>query len=169
VEDERHVKLKNGVEVLLRPARASDAGGIRDLFFKLPVDDVYTRFFRRVRALSNQDIQRLCNYDYETEVGFVAVSGTREHELIIGQACYFVNPSTNMAETAFLVDPAWQGTGLGSAMQRRLVEHARDRGLRGLVAEILPQNKRMIELARRATESIEVEREDDTVIVTMWL
>jgi hypothetical protein len=37
------------------------------------------------------------------------------------------------------------------------------------VAEILPQNKRMIELARRATESIEVEREDDTIIVTMWL
>jgi len=169
VEDERRATLKNGTEVLLRPARASDAGSIRDLFFKLPVDDVYTRFFRRVRALSNEDIKRLCNYDYEAEVGIVAVSGTREHEQIIGQACYFVNPSTNMAETAFLVDPSWQGTGLGSAMQRRLVEHARDRGLRGLVAEILPQNRSMIELARRATESIEVEREDDTIVVTMWL
>jgi acyl-CoA hydrolase len=82
VEDERHTTLKNGAEVLLRPARASDAGGIRDLFFKLPVDDVYTRFFRRVRTLSNEDIKRLCNYDYETEVGIVAVSGTREHRPI---------------------------------------------------------------------------------------
>ena len=169
VEDERRVRLKNGAEVLLRPARASDAGGIRDLFFKLPEADVYTRFFRRVRSLSSQDIQRLCNYDYEKEVGYVAVSGTREHEVIVGQACYFLNPSTNRAETAFVVDPAWQGTGLGSALQRRLVEHARSRGLRALVAEILAQNKRMIELARRATESIEVEREDDSVIVTMWL
>ena len=45
VEDERRVRLKDGAEVLLRPARASDAGGIRDLFFKLPEDDIYTRVF----------------------------------------------------------------------------------------------------------------------------
>jgi len=50
-----------------------------------------------------------------------------------------------------------------------LVEHARTRGLRALVGEILPQNKRMIELARRATERYEIAREDDTVRVTMWL
>ncbi|MCC6850890.1 MAG: GNAT family N-acetyltransferase [Rubrivivax sp.] len=70
---------------------------------------------------------------------------------------------------AFVVAPDWQGTGLGSALQRRLVEHARTRGLRALVGEILPQNKRMIELARRATERYEIAREDDTVRVTMWL
>jgi len=169
LEDERRVRLKNGVEVLLRPARASDGGGIRALFFKLPEGDVYTRFFRRVRSLSGQDIQRLCNYDHVNEVGFVAVSGTREHEVIVGQACYFLDPSTNTAEIAFVVAPDWQGTGLGSALQRRLVEHARTRGLRALVGEILPQNKRMIELARRATERYEIAREDDTVRVTMWL
>ena len=169
LEEERQVRLKNGTEVLLRPARASDAGGIRDLFFKLPEDDVYTRFFARVRTLTHLDVRRLCNYDYDHEVGFVAVSGTREHEVIVAQACYFVNPSANTAETAFIVGPGWQGTGLGSALQHRLVEHARGRGLRALTAEIPPQNKRMIELARRATERVEIEREDDTVIVTMWL
>ncbi len=169
LEEERRVQLKNGAEVLLRPARASDAGGIRDLFFKLPEGDVYTRFFRRVRSLSSLDIRRLCNYDYEKDVGFVAVCGAREHEVIVGQACYFLNPSTNIAEAAFVVDPGWQGTGLGSALQRRLVEHARSRGLRALVAETLPQNKRMIELARRATESIGIEREGETVVVTIWL
>ena len=45
----------------LRPARASDAEGIRGLFHSMPVDDVFTRFFRRVRTLSNQEVQRLCN------------------------------------------------------------------------------------------------------------
>ncbi|MBL8287789.1 MAG: GNAT family N-acetyltransferase [Rubrivivax sp.] len=166
VEDERRPALRNGLAVMLRPARASDASGIRDLFFKLPEEDVYTRFFRRVRSLSAEDIRRLCNFNYEHEVGFVAVSGPREHEVIVGQCCYFVNPTSNLAETAFLVDPAWQGSGLGSAMQQHMTEHARARGVRGFVAEILARNARMIALARRGSGDVQVEREDDTVYVT---
>lgn len=154
VEEERVVALKDGKSVLLRPARASDADGIRALFFHLPAEDIYTRFFRRVRSLSTQDIQRLCNFNDRSEVGFVAVTGSREQETIVGQGCYFVNPSTNIGETAFLVDPDWQGTGVGSALQQRILEHARARGLRGFVAEILPGNAKMIALARRGSESV---------------
>lgn len=165
VEEERVVALKNGKSVLLRPARASDADGIRALFFHLPAEDIYTRFFRRVRSLSTQDIQRLCNFNDRSEVGFVAVTGSREQETIVGQGCYFVNPSTNIGETAFLVDPDWQGTGVGSALQQRILEHARARGLRGFVAEILPGNAKMIALARRGSESVIVERDEDTVYV----
>lgn len=167
VEEERRHTLKSGKAVMLRPARASDANGIRDLFFKLPEEDIYTRFFRRVRALSAQDIRRLCNFNHEREVGFVAVSGPRENEVIVGQCCYFVNPTTNFAETAFLVDPAWQGSGLGTAMQHHMAEHARGRGLRGFVAEILAHNAKMIALAKRGGGgNVQVEREDDTVFVT---
>lgn len=166
VEDERHVTLKDGRQVLLRPARASDAAGIRDLFFQLPDSDIYTRFFRKVRALSSEDVRRLCNYDQENSVGMVAVVGSREHEVIVGQCCYFVNPSANTAETAFLVDAAWQGCGLGGAMQRRLGEQARDRGLRGFTAEILPQNGRMLALAKAGEGDILVERDEDSIVVT---
>ncbi len=167
VEDERRVTLKNSKEVLLRPAQSSDGPGIRSLFFKLPAGDVYTRFFRRVKALTNKDIQRLCNYSYENEVGFVAVTGPREEEVIVGQCCYFVNPSTNLAETAFLVDPAWQGTGLGSAMQRRMAEHAKANGLRGFEAEILPENAKMLALARGFSSNVVVAKDEDCVHVTM--
>ena len=85
----------------------------------------------------------------------------------MAQACYFVNPSSNLAETAFLVDPAWQGSGLGSALQQRMVEHAKERGLRGFVAEILPENAKMIALAKRCTENIRIERDEDSVHITM--
>ena len=167
VEEERRLVLKSGKEVMLRPARASDANGIRDLFFKLPADDIYTRFFRNLKSLSAKNIQRLCNYNYENEVGFVAVTGPREQEVIIGQSCYFLNPTTNLAETAFLIDGRWQGTGLGSALQARMVEHAKARGIRGFVAEILPENGKMIALAQRATNNIAVERDGETLHVTM--
>lgn len=167
VEEERTVKLKNGKEVMLRPARASDAGGIRALFFKLPAGDVFTRFFRYVRSLTSADVQRLCNYSYENEVGFVAVTGPREHEIIIGQSCYFVDPSSNLAQTAFLVDPAWQGTGLGSALQTRMKEHAKARSLRGFTADVMPGNQKMIALARRCSDNISMEQDQDGVHVTM--
>ncbi len=167
VEEERRVTLKEERAVMLRPARASDADGIRQLFFTLPDGDVYTRFFRRVRQLSHRDVERLCNFDYEKEVGFVAVTGPREQEVIVGQSCYFTNPATNLADTAFLIDPAWQGTGLGTALQQRMVEHAKGRGVRGFVADILPSNTRMIALARKGADHVTVQRDGDGVHVTM--
>jgi RimJ/RimL family protein N-acetyltransferase len=167
VEEERTIGLKNGKKIMLRPARSSDGNGIRSLFHHLSEEDIYTRFFRRVKGLSNKEVQRLCNLDYENAVAFVAVTGTRENENLVGQCCYFVNPSTNLAETAFMVDPAWQGTGLGTAMQRRLVEHGKGRGLRGFVAEVLPENAKMVALARNCSDNISVEKDEDCVHITM--
>lgn len=167
VEDERIVTLKNHQSVMLRPATAADANGTRQLFHQLSRDDIYTRFFQRVQGLSNREVQRLCNLNYETEVAFVATTGPREHEQIVGHACYFVNPSTHLAETAFMIEPTWQGTGLGTALQRRMVDHAMTRGIRGFVAEILPENKKMVNLARNCCETVTIERDEDTVHVTM--
>jgi RimJ/RimL family protein N-acetyltransferase len=45
----------------------------------------------------------------------LAVSGPRENEVVVGSACYFLNPTTNLAEIAFMVAPEWQGTGVGTA------------------------------------------------------
>lgn len=167
VEDERIATLKNGRQVMLRPAHSSDAEGIRALFHTMPAEDIFTRFFRSVKSLSNGEVQRLCNLNYETEVAFVAVEGPRENERVIGQGCYFVNPSTNLAESAFMVDPGWQGTGLGTELQRRITEHARARGLRGFVAEVLPKNAKMIALARNCCDNIHVDSDQESMHVTM--
>lgn len=167
VEEERTVQLKTGKSIMLRPATAADAQGIRSLFHRLPKDDVYTRFFRRVRALSAAEIQRLCNLDYGNDVAFVAVHGSRENEVVVGHACYFVNPTTNLGETAFMMHPEWQSTGLGTAMQRRLMEHAKQRGVRGFVAEVLEDNQRMIKLARNCCEQVAVEKDGSVIHITM--
>ena len=86
--------------------------------------------------------------------------------MIVGHCCCFVTPSSNTAETALLVDSAFQGCGLGSAMRRRLAEHARARGLRGFTAAIVPQNGKMHALAKAGDGDILVERDEDPVIVT---
>ena len=166
VQEERRIALAKGSEVLIRPAHAADADALRDLFHNLSPDDVYTRFFRRVRSLTYQDLQTLCNVNHETQVAFLAVTGPREHEVVVGSACYFLNPTTNLAEVAYMVAPEWQGQGLGSALQARLQECAVARGVRGFVAEILANNERMVRLAAGAKGSSTTTHEDDTIQVT---
>jgi hypothetical protein len=68
VQEEETLALEGGRQVLLRPSTAGDAEGIRMLFHSLSERDVYTRFFRNIRSLSNQDAQRLCSLNFETEV-----------------------------------------------------------------------------------------------------
>jgi RimJ/RimL family protein N-acetyltransferase len=167
VEEEQTVELKGGRTVLLRPAKSSDAQGIRELFHHLSQEDVYTRFFRNVRGLSDAEVERLCNVNYENEVAFVATTGGREAEEIVAQSCYFINPTSNLADTAYMVHPEWQGSGLGSALQSCMMEHAKKRGLRGFEADILPGNTRMMRLARSGSPNVRVTQEDGAVHVTI--
>src|SRR5215472_5953732 len=166
VHEERIVTLKNGVKVMIRPARASDAGALQGLFHRLSEDNIYTRFFRRVRSLSYRELQTLCNVNHETEVAFLGVTGPRENEEVIGSACYFLSPTTNLAEVAFMIAPEFQGAGLGTALQACLQEHAMIRGVRGFVFEILSRNTSMLRLAARAQGTVTTSRDEDVVHVT---
>jgi acyl-CoA hydrolase/RimJ/RimL family protein N-acetyltransferase len=167
VHEERTVTLKKGVKILIRPARAGDAGALEALFHRLSPDDVYTRFFRRVRSLTYRELQTLCNVNHETEVAFLAVTGPRENEEVVGSACYFLSPTTNLAEVAFMISPGWQGAGVGTALQTRLVEYAMSRGVRGFVAEILPDNASMLRLIARVPGTVTTSRDEDAVHVTV--
>lgn len=167
IHEERTVKLKNGASVLIRPAHASDAAALRAQFHHLTPDQVYTRFFRWARSLSYTELQTLCNVNQETEVAFVAVTGPRESEIVVGSACYFLNSTTNLAESAFMVDPEWQGQGLGTALQARLQEYAIGRGVRGFVLEMLPGNARMLRLAAHAPGTVTTSTDEDAVHVTI--
>jgi RimJ/RimL family protein N-acetyltransferase len=97
----------------------------------------------------------------------LAVSGPRENEVIVGSACYFLNPTTNLAEVAFMVAPEWQGAGIGTVLQACLQEYAMKRGVRGFVAEILPFNTPMLRLMQRAAGTVTIARDEDAVHATL--
>ncbi len=164
--EELQVILKNGKNVLIRPAKASDVEGLQNIFYKLPPEDVYTRFLSTLKSLSISEAQHLCNVDYENEMAYVAVIGERNEEKIIGTSCYFLNPTTNLAETAFMVLPEWQRTGLGTQFQTIMMEYAKKKGIRGFFADILPQNTMMRRLAQ-AVPNANVNNLGDVIEVTV--
>jgi RimJ/RimL family protein N-acetyltransferase len=72
-----------------------------------------------------------------------------------------LNPTTNYAEVAYMIAPAWQGCRVGGGLQKRLRVFAQARRIKGFIAEILPSNQKMIRLARAAGDLIEQEDDED--------
>jgi RimJ/RimL family protein N-acetyltransferase len=146
--EERTVTLTDGSPVLLRPARTGDAPALQDLFYRMPPEDVYTRFFRHLTTLPMSTAEHLTSVSFEDEVTFLAVIGDWGTEQIVGTASYYLDRVTGTADVAYMVDPDWKGKGLGAALQQRLVSYARSRGVRTLTADVLMDNVRMLRLFR---------------------
>ena len=168
VGEERDIELRDGRRVRLRPTRTTDAPLVQRLFFRMRPDDIRTRFFRHLRSLTDEMAQHLCSVGYDQEMAFAAVVGEREAERVVGTSCYFVDPSTGMADVAFMVDPDWQGAGLGSALQERTLEFARDHGVIGFTADVLAENAAMLNVFRRSGLRMEAQLDSGAFEVRLY-
>jgi acyl-CoA hydrolase/GNAT superfamily N-acetyltransferase len=160
VAEERDVRLRDGREVRLRPTRTGDFRALQDLFYRMPEDDVHTRFFQALTALTDVAAQNLCSVEYEDDMAFAAVIGPPEHERVVATSCYFLNDASGLAEVAYMVDPGWQGAGLATILHARMTGYARERRVRGFVAEVLVRNDAMLRVFRRGDHDTTVTTAD---------
>ena len=167
VAEVRDVRLRDGRQVCVRPTRTSDSGAMQELFHRLPEEDVESRFLQKLSSLTDTVAQYLCSVDYEQEMAFAAVVGPSEHEQIVAASSYYLSPATGLAEVAYMVDPEWQGTGLGGLLHARMFEYARSRGVRGFRADVLMDNTRMMRLFKRAGHQMSVRTSAGISEVTM--
>jgi acyl-CoA hydrolase/RimJ/RimL family protein N-acetyltransferase len=148
VAEERDVRLRDGRELRIRPTRTRDYRQLQQLFYRLPPEDVHTRFFRLVTELDDDLAQKLCSVDYERDMAFAAVVGPADHERVVATSCY-LHDSDGLAEVAYMVDPDWQRAGLGSRLHERMIEYARERNVRGFKAEVMTDNPAMLHVLKR--------------------
>ena len=92
-------------------------------------------------------------------MAFAAVVGPSEHERIVGASTYYLSPASGLAEVAYMVDPDWQGAGLGKILHAGLVGYARSHGARGLKADVLPGNMAMMRVFEHGDHSLSVTTE----------
>ena len=166
-EEERTTTLKDGSEILLRPTRATDEAAMKKLFYSLTAEDIYTRFFTNLKSLTAERAQHLCTVDFENEMAFAAVVGEREEEIIVGSGCFYTDPSTNLADVAYMIHPDWQGKGLGTVLQERLIAYARTLGLRGFTADVLTENEKMLAVFKKSGCQVEARASSGVIEVTM--
>jgi RimJ/RimL family protein N-acetyltransferase len=167
VVEERDVELRDGRHVRVRPTRASDTRAMQELFYRLPAEDVHTRFFQKLTSLSDAAAQALCSVNYQDEMAFAALVGAPERERIVGACSYYVNPRSGLADVGYMVDPEWQGAGLGGILHARMVEYARAHGVRGFTADVVVGNSRMLRVFKRGDHALTVTTESGISELTM--
>lgn len=174
---EADVVLQDGSTAQLRPIRPQDADALQAFHVAQSERSTYLRFFAHLERLPARDLERLVTVDHVDRVALVAVAtspGGRagddeggaetEAEHIIGVARYD-RIDDDEAEVAFNVADAHQGRGLASVLLEHLAAAARERGVRRFVAEVLPQNGRMIGVFKDAGYAVRQQTEDGVVAV----
>jgi RimJ/RimL family protein N-acetyltransferase len=122
---------------------------------------------QHLTSLTDSAAEHLCSVGYEEEMAFAAVIGPAENERIVGAACYYVDPATGLADVAYMVDPDWQGMGLGRRLHARMVEYARGHGVRGFTADVLVTNAAMVKVFRGGDHDLTLSTYGEVYEVTM--
>src|SRR6476469_7141025 len=152
VEWEADVVLRDGTVAHVRPITPDDAEGIRHFHSLQSAESIYLRFFAPLRELSERDIYR------------VALVATLDGE-IIGIGRYDrIDPGS--AEVAFNISDHYQGKGIGSVMLEHLAAIAQEMGINRFVAEVLPQNRKMLTVFKEAGYEVTHHIEDGVVEVS---
>lgn len=143
---ETDVVLTDGGTVHLRPIRPDDADAVAAFHLRQSADSVYMRYFTAMPKLTSRMLTNLTVVDYADRMAFVAELG--DH--IVGLASFDRWPERTTAEVAFMVDEDHRGRGLATVLLEYLVVAAREAGLTGLNALVLPSNVAMLKVFHRA-------------------
>lgn len=145
VELERHATLRDGTEVFFRPVKPTDELALSEMLYSLSEQSVRSRYFTHTMAFPHRDVQRLTNIDYRNDMAIVGVvPGAAGDEEIVALAQYFLEPKTQSAEVAFIVQDEWQQKGMGTFLLDYLTQIAKSRGVKRFEAKVLPTNKAML-------------------------
>ena len=141
---------------------SGDAAALRELLAGLSVESRAFRFFSGAVDLERA-AAAFADVDYGERYGLVAIRGG---ERIVGHGLYVGGPG-GRAEVAFAVAEEMQGHGLGTILLAHLAEVAGERGYPTFVANVLPQNHRMIEMFRESGLATEITSEPGVLRVEM--
>jgi len=137
-----------GNEILvIRPIRPEDAAAHAALFARLSPEDVRFRFFSMLRALSQEQIARMTQVDYDREMAFIAVrEATGE---TVGVCRLVREPNTDSGEFAVVVEPSMKGRGLARHLMQRVMDWGRSQGMTSITGQVLSENAPMLGFMRR--------------------
>jgi acetyl coenzyme A synthetase (ADP forming)-like protein len=156
---ETDVVLKNGSTLHLRPVRPEDAPRLLEFIRGLSAESLYLRFL----SVPNLDLARaeyLAQVDYSNQ--FALVGETRHGIVALGH--FFRDPKRpDRAEAAFAVADALHGLGIGTSLLDRLARVALEMGIRTFEAEVLPYNRKMIDVFVSSGFDVRQRAEDGVV------
>ncbi|MHC4216429.1 MAG: GNAT family N-acetyltransferase, partial [Planctomycetota bacterium] len=135
--------LDDGTQIGFRPMHPTDEKNMRGLFHSLSEQTMYYRFMSKITSIPQKQVQEFVYIDYRSDMAIVGTIPEAHGDNIIAIGRYYLNPRTNLAEVAFIVQDQWQNRGIGTFLCNYLITIAKRNGISGFTAEVLRENKAM--------------------------
>ncbi len=143
-------RLTDGTPVSLRPMQPGDVPALLEMHGRLSPDSIYYRYLHPYKP-TFEELDRLARMDRAIGAAFVGVTQEPGKERVIGLGFYQTEAENRATgQPAFLIEDEYQNQGLGRALARLVIEHARLNGLKVLNAVIHPANRRMMHLIKKS-------------------
>jgi acetyltransferase len=139
----KEVVLLDGSRLFVRSVCPADGVLFQRFIERITPNDLRLRFFAPVK-FGPTFVTRLINFDPAQAAVFMALDDSNEIAGVVGLHL----DGRGHGEYAVLVRSALKGRGLGWALMKLIIEHARDRGLRQLTGQILHENVMMLQMCR---------------------
>jgi acetyltransferase len=141
---ELHETIRGGERVLIRQARPEDMALYPDFLRNVSAEDLRLRFFGSITELSAAEIDKLTNLDYRHEMAFIALD--EETGQMLGLVRLIDELDEKTAQFAILVRSPLKGHGLGWELMQRVIDYAKEKGLRRVCGDVLEENTTMLQM-----------------------
>ncbi len=159
--------FKNNVDVRFRPIRPSDEEEMRRLFYRFSDESVYYRYFTPLKTMPHSKMQEYVNIDYSQVMSIVGLVGDLGKGHIIAEARYVKHKDRPYADVAFIVDEEYQNLGIATYLYKLLMRLAKERGLQGFTADVLPANKEMMRVFEKGDAEVKATLEYGVYCLTI--
>jgi acyl-CoA hydrolase len=165
-ELERYDTLRDGTEIFFRPVKPTDETALSEMLYSLSEESVQKRYMTRTIMFPHKDVQKLTNIDYQQDIAIVGTVPGASGEQIVALAQYFLDPKTQTAEVAFIVQDEWQQKGMGTFLLDYITRIAKQRGVKRFSAKVLPVNKPMLAIFYNSGYKVNTEFDGDVYSIT---
>ncbi len=156
-ELERYETLRDGTEIFFRPVKPTDEPALSEMLYSLSEESIRTRYMTHTAVFPHRDIQRLTNIDYKQDIAIIGIIPKVSGEEIVALVQYFLDPKTQAAEVAFLVQDEWQQKGMGTFLLDYITQIAKQRGVKKFYAKVLPTNEPMLTIFHNSGYKVNTE------------
>jgi acyl-CoA hydrolase/ribosomal protein S18 acetylase RimI-like enzyme len=151
--------MRDHQELFLRPVRISDEPLLKDFFYSLSDQSLYRRFISVRKDMHHERLQEFVIIDYTREIVILATIHDGEREIVVGIGQFGVDERSHTAEVAFVVRDEYHKKGIGFELLSYLTFLAKKQGLLGFTAEVLVENRPMLNLFEKM--GFDIERRND--------
>jgi acetyl coenzyme A synthetase (ADP forming)-like protein len=155
------VILRDGQSLKVRPIEHQDRERLRDLFYRLSPQTRYFRFGYTKSFITDDELTYFTEVKPPDRYAYVALIGEGEEERIIAVGRWFLTEDRATAEIAFVVEDTIQVRGIGTALLEQLAEAAVRYKIRRFMAQVMPENTRMLEVFEESGFTIEKKIHED--------